>query len=85
MGAGGGCGGAGYEHNSDVDTITLHNHRNSYIKKGKRKLIVQLLFHMYFILREEDTILEGGGGGAGGGVNLFKQQGQKVEIGGRGC
>lgn len=27
-------------------------------KKGKQKLIVQLLFHMYFILREEDTVLE---------------------------
>lgn len=30
-------------------------------------MIVQLLVHMYFILKEEDTIL------AGGGVNLFKQ------------
>lgn len=39
-------------------------------KKGKQKLIVQLLFHMYFILREEDTILERWKAG----VNLFKQQ-----------
>lgn len=38
------------------------------IKKGKQKLIVQLLVHMYFILKEEDTILAGGEG-----VNLFKQ------------
>lgn len=56
-----------------MNTVTLHNHGYTYIKKGKQKLIVQLLFHMYFILREEDTIL-GRWEAAGGGVNLFKQQ-----------
>lgn len=47
-------------------------------------MIVQLLFHMYLILREEDTILER----VEGGVNLFKQQktgtteeGGRVEVG----
>lgn len=56
----GGCGGACYQqqlNNSDVNTVTLQTLIQLY-KKGKQKLIVQLLFHMYFILREEDTILE---------------------------
>lgn len=38
-------------------------------------MIVQLLFHMYFILSEEDTILER----VEGGVNLFKQQKSRVK------